>query len=147
MASLPFVFLTSCWNSSCYRQLLQGSHLKLERPSELHGNPLQWCHPEKHTRYMGWLLSESLRHAEQHHCVSSEENVPRRLLSNGSVTLMLLNPGPATCCSKVIKEARLVERKVCFILDASDQGGGSLASKPVQRPTAPTPTTRGLELL
>ena len=55
----------------------------------------------------------------------SEENVPSGLLSTGSVTLMLLSSGPAPCCSKVINEARSVERKVCFILDASDWGGGS----------------------
>ena len=30
--------------------------------------------------------------------------------------------GPAACCSKVNKQARLVERKVCFISDASNWG-------------------------
>ena len=31
--------------------------------------------------------------------------------------------GLAACCSKVSKQARLVERKVCFILDASNLQG------------------------
>jgi len=32
--------------------------------------------------------------------------------------------GPASCCSKAIKESKLVERKVWFILDARNQGWG-----------------------
>ena len=34
----------------------------------------------------------------------------------------------AVHCSKVIKEARLVERKLCFILDASNWGGAEQGS-------------------
>ena len=38
--------------------------------------------------------------------------------------------GPAARCSKANKEARLVERKVCFILEAGSWGaGGGLVSK------------------
>ena len=40
---------------------------------------------------------------------------------------------PATRCSKATEEARLVERKVCFILDAGNLGRGT----PVQKPTPP----------
>ena len=43
--------------------------------------------------------------------------------------------GPAARRSKANEEPRLVERKVCFILEAGDQGGGWT---PVQRPTPPT---------
>ena len=54
--------------------------------------------------------------------------------------------GPAARRSKANKEARLVERRVCFVLDASnrDWGGGRT---PVQRPKHPAPTTSGQELL
>ena len=62
--------------------------------------------------------------------------------------------GPAARSSKANKEARLVERKVCFILDASNRGGGGGGGgrqMPVQRPTSPpspaTPTIRGKALL
>ena len=37
--------------------------------------------------------------------------------------------GLAAHNSKAIEEARLVERKVCFILDASHRGEGNLLSK------------------
>ena len=43
--------------------------------------------------------------------------------------------GEAACRSKANKEDRLVERKVCFILDASNCGRGG--QMPVQRPTPP----------
>ena len=36
--------------------------------------------------------------------------------------ILLLNQGLAADCSKAIKEARLVERKVFFILDADNPG-------------------------
>ena len=39
-----------------------------------------------------------------------------------SVVDMLLNQGLAADCSKAVKEARLVERKVFFILDADNPG-------------------------
>ena len=45
--------------------------------------------------------------------------------------------GLAACHSKALKEARLVERKVCFILDASNPRVGVGGRTPVQRPTAP----------
>ena len=58
---------------------------------------------------------------------------------------------PAACCSKAsTKEARLMERKVCFILDAGNQGRGQEEQTPVQRPIPPTHhpmTTSGQELL
>lgn len=77
MVSLPGTFLISYWNSSCYRQLLWGKKdLQLERPNELTGHPLQWHHPGKRTRYIWWLHSESIRHAQQYHCVSHEEISP-----------------------------------------------------------------------
>ena len=41
------------------------------------------------------------------------------------------NGGPAARRSKANKETRLVERKVCFILEAGSQGG---RRTPVQRP-------------
>ena len=44
--------------------------------------------------------------------------------------------GPTACHSKANKEASLVERKVCFILEASNHGG---VWTPVQKPT-PHPT-------
>ena len=51
--------------------------------------------------------------------------------------LVSQNAGLAACRSKAIKEARLVERKVYFILDAGNWGwGGSWT--PVQRPIACT---------
>ena len=39
--------------------------------------------------------------------------------------------GPAACCSRADKQARLVGRKVCFISDASnwDRGWGQTLSK------------------
>ena len=37
--------------------------------------------------------------------------------------------GLAAHSSKAIEEARFMERKVCFILDASHRGEGSLLSK------------------
>ena len=48
------------------------------------------------------------------------------LQRSGLVRTVILspNPGPAARLSKAIKEARLVERKVCFILDAG-KGWGS----------------------
>ena len=39
--------------------------------------------------------------------------------------IFLPNPGPAALFSKAMKEARLVERKVCFILDACKGWGGA----------------------
>ena len=36
--------------------------------------------------------------------------------------ILLLNQGLAADCSKAIKKARLVERKVLFILDADNPG-------------------------
>ena len=52
--------------------------------------------------------------------------------------------GPAAHSSKTNKQAGLVERKVCFISDASSGTGGGQTS--VQRPTF-TLTTSGQELL
>ena len=64
---------------------------------------------------------------------------------------MLQNPGPAAHLSKTSKKARLVERKVCFILDASNWRGGGLGVRytPVQRPTPPpcNQGTRALKVL
>ena len=45
--------------------------------------------------------------------------------------------GPAACHSKVNKQARLVERKLCFISDAGNWRRGEWQTS-VQRPT-PTP--------
>ena len=45
--------------------------------------------------------------------------------------------GPTACLSKANKEASLVERKVCFILEASNHGG---VWTPVPKPT-PHPTS------
>ena len=42
--------------------------------------------------------------------------------------------GPTACCSKANKEARLVEGKVCFILDVEED------SCPKDNPPLPTPT-------
>ena len=42
--------------------------------------------------------------------------------------------GQAACCSKAHKQARLVERKVCFTSDAGNWGRGMS----VQRPTPPS---------
>ena len=39
------------------------------------------------------------------------------------LNVLMLQVVPATHCSKAIKEARLVERKFCFILEASNWGG------------------------
>ena len=39
--------------------------------------------------------------------------------------ILLPNPSPAARFSKAMKEARLVERKVCFILDAGKGWGGA----------------------
>ena len=44
--------------------------------------------------------------------------------------------GSNACCSKAKKEAKLVERKVCFILDASN-GVGGWGQTSVQRSTVP----------
>ena len=40
-------------------------------------------------------------------------------ITSKSLVNVLPNPGPAACCSKTIKQANLVVRKFCFILDAS----------------------------
>ena len=53
--------------------------------------------------------------------------------------------GLAAHCSKANKEARLVERKVCFILEAGNQGGRELDS--CLKASCPSPTTNGQELL
>ena len=45
--------------------------------------------------------------------------------------------GLAACHSKVIKEARLVKRKVCSMLDTGNQGGEGVGQMPVQRPHPP----------
>ena len=45
--------------------------------------------------------------------------------------------GLAARHSKVIKEAKLVERKVCSMLDTSNQGGEGVGQMPVQRPHPP----------
>ena len=50
--------------------------------------------------------------------------------------------GPASRHSKANKEARLVERKVCFILQAGSRGGGQGRRTSVQRPT-PTTDNQG----
>ena len=46
--------------------------------------------------------------------------------------------GPAAHSSKANKQARLVERKVCFISDACNHVGSGGGRKPIQRPTLPT---------
>ena len=51
--------------------------------------------------------------------------------------------GLAACCSKTNKEAKLVERKVCFILDAGNWGEGGRLSKGWLNP--PALTISGLE--
>ena len=52
---------------------------------------------------------------------------------------MSRNPGPAAHCSKASKKARLVETKVCFLLDANNRKGGGqeIGYTSVQRPTPP----------
>ena len=54
----------------------------------------------------------------------------RHLKSFSEEKAMLLNPGPAAHCSKANKEARLVERKVCFILDAGNWAAGRVDGCP-----------------
>ena len=60
--------------------------------------------------------------------------------------------GPAACCFKANKKARLVERKVCFILDAGNwlcwggEGPGWRADS-CPKADSPCPTTNGQELL
>ena len=49
--------------------------------------------------------------------------------------------GPADHHSKVNKEASLVERKVCFILDADNQRGGGWT--PIRKQTMPSPPAIG----
>ena len=58
--------------------------------------------------------------------------------------MVLPNWGLAAQCSKASKEARLVEREFCFVLDA---GNWEMRGRqmPVQRPAAPTDS--GQELL
>ena len=53
--------------------------------------------------------------------------------------------GLAAHCSKANKEARLVERKVCFILEAGNQQGRELDSR--LKASCPPLTTNGQELL
>ena len=48
-------------------------------------------------------------------------------ITSKSLVNVLPNPGPAACCSKAIKQAKLVVRKFCFILDASKWGWGKRA--------------------
>ena len=50
--------------------------------------------------------------------------------------------GPSACIWKANKEVRLVERKVCFILEAGSQGQGPH----IQRPTPPQPQSVGKNL-
>lgn len=112
--SLSGTFITSCWNSSCYRQLLQGKkHLQLERPNELTGHPLRWHHPGKPTRYMWWPHSESLRHTQQYHCVSHKETFPNRFLLDGCVTLRLC---PLSLILKKKKKKDITPKWKLFIL-------------------------------
>ena len=56
--------------------------------------------------------------------------------------------GPTAHCPKANKEAKLVERKVCFILDAGNWGveGGRVDNCP-KADSPPTLTIRGQELL
>ena len=58
-------------------------------------------------------------------------------ITSKSLVNVLPNPGPVACCSKAIKQAKLVVRKFCFILDASKGGGGGRGQTPVQRPALP----------
>ena len=46
--------------------------------------------------------------------------------------------GPVACCSKASKEAGMVEKKICFILDAYNPGGRGEQTS-VQRLTTPLP--------
>ena len=67
---------------------------------------------------------------------------PNIIINTDPVTKRVCG-GPAAHSSKTNKQARLVERKVCFISDASSGTGGGQTS--VQRPTR-TLTTSGQEL-
>ena len=51
--------------------------------------------------------------------------------------VLLPSPGLVACHSKAKKEAKLVEKKVCFILDIGNLGKVGLEWTPVQRPTPP----------
>ena len=50
--------------------------------------------------------------------------------------IVFRNCNPAVLCSKANKEARLMERKICYILNASDWGHGG-GQTPVQSATPP----------
>ena len=51
--------------------------------------------------------------------------------------------GPTAPCSKAHKQARLVERKVCFISDAGDWGLGSRVVDVCPNADSPLLATRG----
>ena len=51
--------------------------------------------------------------------------------------------GPAARHSKAIKEARLVERKVCFILDVNNRGGGVGEGRLLSKGWPPAPDNQG----
>jgi len=51
-------------------------------------------------------------------------------LSDPIASIVTEGGGPAACCSTANKEARLVEMKVCCILDASNGFGGGADSCP-----------------
>ena len=53
--------------------------------------------------------------------------------------------GPVAPCSRASKQVRLVERKVCFISDAGNWGGGLWTSVQGQFPPTPTPWQAGSE--
>ena len=72
--------------------------------------------------------------------------IPERTLTELESCLLILRGqahrkwGPVVSCSKVNKDANLVERKVCFILEASNWGGGQIH---VRRLTLPTDNQQG----
>ena len=55
-----------------------------------------------------------------------------------TVSFFLQKWGPAACHSKASKETRMVERKVYFIAEASNWGGGGRGQTLVQRLTPAT---------
>ena len=100
-------------------------------------------HWENHT-----VLITILAHCCSQWLYSREPGGPRHC-QNTAVPLWV----PKNCyqnwslsapCSKVNKEARLVERKVCSMLDTGNQGGEGVGQVPVQRPHPPPTDNQGV---
>ena len=95
---------------------------------EGHGYPLQYSYLESSTDRGAWqatvhVVAKSLTQLSDFH------NNHLMVSLTTKYEIMLPKEGPSCLPLKDIKEARMVEKKVCFISDASSQGEGGLLSE------------------